>query len=108
MRYITWNKPRTPTEQELKSILINEGMKPYITTLEKNQTTGVQQHKTEETRMVIMGKIEFVAEGRVYTLKPGDRIDIASNTAYIARNVESEQEAMICATKGKTVYLEIY
>lgn len=108
IRYLQWNKPRTPTEKELRELLEKEGLKPYTTVMEKNENAGVHQHKHAETRVMVTGQVEFCAEGRAYKLKPGDRIDLPANTSHTAKNLENGQSVMLCATKGKTVAIEIY
>jgi quercetin dioxygenase-like cupin family protein len=108
VRVLTWNKPRQPTEEELKAIMVKEGMKPYLEVMEKNEFVDVHAHKHDECRMLVTGKVEFCAEGRSFVLKPGDRIDLKAGTAHTAKNLERGQSVMLCATKGKTVNIEIY
>jgi quercetin dioxygenase-like cupin family protein len=108
VRYSPWNKPRKPTENELKALMVKEGMKPFHTVMERNEFQGVHSHKHDETRMLVSGSVEFCAEGRSFTMKPGDRLDIKANTAHTAKNLEKGQSVVLCATKGKTAVIEIY
>ena len=108
VRVLTWNKPRVPTEDELRAQMIKEGMKPTVEVMDKNEFMDVHEHKHDECRIMVKGKVEFCAEGRSYTLKPGDRIDLKKNTPHTAKNLERGQSVMLCATKGKTTYIEIY
>ncbi len=108
VRVLTWNKPRTPTEEELRALMVKEGLKPAIEVMDKNEFVDVHSHKHDEARILVKGSVEFCAEGRSHTLKPGDRIDIAKNVAHTAKNLERGQSVMLCATKGKTVAIEIY
>ncbi|MEM3154416.1 MAG: cupin domain-containing protein [Candidatus Woesearchaeota archaeon] len=108
VRVLTWNKPRQPTEEELRAMFAKEGMKPYISVMEKNEFTDVHEHSHDETRILVKGRVEFSAEGRSYVLKPGDRIDLKAKTPHTAKNLERGQSVMLCATKGKTVAIEIY
>ncbi len=108
VRYLAWNKPRLPTEAELKQQLAKEGLKPYIEVMERDEASEVHKHRYNETRVLVSGKIEFSAEGRTYSLKPGDRVDLSSNTAHLLKNLERGQSVMLCAEKGKVVYVEIY
>lgn len=107
-RYLTWNKPRLPTEDELKKQLLKEGLKPYLEVLDRDEKTEVHSHKFAEVRVVVSGKVEFCAEGRCIFLKPGDRVDLPSNTAYLLRNHECGQSVMLCAEKGQVVFIERY
>jgi len=108
IRVITWNKPRQPTEKELREMLEREGMKPFTTVMEKNEFTSAQENKYDETRVILSGKIDFCAEGRSHILKPGDRIDMAPSTVYTIRNLEKGQSVMLCAIVGGRVYIEKY
>ncbi len=108
LRVITWNKPRTPTEKELRTLMEKEGMKPYVAVMEKNEFTNVHLHDYDETRILVSGKVEFCAEGRMHTLKPGDRIDLPKNTAHTAKNLERGQSVMLCASVVERVYIEKY
>ncbi len=108
VRYLPWNKPRVPTEDELRALMVKEGMKPHLEVMEKNEFMNVHQHKYDETRILVTGKVEFCAEGRSFVLKPGDRIDMEKETPHTARNLEKGQSVMLCSTKGKTVAIEIY
>ncbi len=107
-RYLTWNKPRLPTEEELKNQLLKENLKPYFELLERDEASEVHKHKVDEVRVVVSGKVEFCAEGRCIFLKPGDRVDLPKNTPHLLRNYEKGQSVMLCAEKGHSVYVEIY
>ncbi len=108
VRVLTWNKPRVPTEEELRAQMIKEGMKPTIEVMDKNEFMNVHAHTSDETRILVKGSVEFCAEGRSYVLKPGDRIDLNAETNHTAKNLERGQSVMLCATKGETVAIEIY
>lgn len=108
VRVLVWNKPRVPTEEELRAQMIKEGMKPTLEVMDRNEFVNVHSHKSDETRILVKGSVEFSAEGRSYVLKPGDRIDLAANTAHTAKNLERGQSVMLCSTKGKMVAIEIY
>ncbi len=108
VRVLTWNKPRQPTEKELREWMEKEGMKPYVDVMERNEFVDVHAHKHDEARIMVSGQVEFCAEGRVYVLKPGDRIDIKAGTDHTAKNLERGQSIMLCATKGEKVFLERY
>ena len=108
VRVLTWNRPRKPTEDELRSSMIKEGMKPAVEVMNKNEFSDVRENKHDETRILVTGSVEFCAEGRSYVLKPGDRIDIAKGIAHTAKNLERGQSVMLCSQKGKTVAIEIY
>ncbi len=108
VRVLTWNKPRVPTEEELRAQMIKEGMKPTIEVMDKNEFMGVHAHTSDETRILVKGSVEFCAEGRSHVLKPGDRIDLKANTVHTAKNLERGQSVLLCSTTGKTVAIEIY
>ncbi len=99
VRILTWNKPRSPTEKELREIMEKEGMKPYLAVMEKNEFTDAHQHNHDETRILVSGNVEFCAEGRSFVLKPGDRIDLKAETAHTAKNLEKGQSVMLCASR---------
>lgn len=85
-----------------------EGLNPYLAVMEKNEFTGVHEHKYDETRILVSGSVELCAEGRRFILKQGDRIDINKNTPHTAKNLEKGQSVMLCAKKGERVTLEVY
>jgi len=107
-RYLTWNKPRLPTEEELKKQLLKEGIKPYLEVMERDEVSEIHQHNFDEVRVLVSGKVEFCAEGRCIFLKPGDRVDLPRNAAHLLRNHERGQSVMLCAEKGQRVFVEIY
>ena len=76
VRVLTWNKTRVPKEEELRAMMEKEGMKPYISVMEKNEFVDAHEHNYDETRILVSGKVEFCAEGRSHVLKPGARIDL--------------------------------
>jgi len=108
IKVLTWNKPRTPTEKELKETLEKEGMKPYHDIMERDEFVDAHQHNYDEVRILVSGKIEFCAEGRCHVLKPGDRIELIKGTTHTAKNLERGQSVMLCATIGERVYVERY
>lgn len=108
VRLLTWNKPRTPTEKELRELMAKEGMKPVVVVMEKNESSGVVQPKNDETRILVTGKVEITAEARVYALKPGDRIDLPKGIPHTIKNLERGQSVMLCSSTGRTVAIEIY
>lgn len=108
VRVLTWNKPRTPTEKELREELIKQGHKPFLSVMERNENSGVQENPHSEIKVLVEGKVEFCAGGRAYTLKPGDRIELPSNTSHVAKNLHTGQSVLLCAKKGKQVQIEIY
>lgn len=109
VRLITWNKPREPTEKELREAMAKDGMKPYISVMEKGEFVGPHAHSYNESRIMLSGIVEFCAEGRTFVLKPGDRIDLQKGTTHTAKNLYRGQSAMLCATNNaQKVYLEFY
>lgn len=107
-RFITWNKPRAPTEQELREIFTKEALKPLLVVMNKNETSGVTEQPHDETRIILQGKLQFVANGRAYDLKPGDRLDIPKKTICMTKNLENGQTVVLSAKRGETVYVERY
>ena len=88
VRVLTWNKPRTPTDKELREIMVKAGMKPHVEVMAKNEFMDVHEHKHDDCRILVTGKVEFSAEGRSHVLKPGDRIDLNAGIAHTAKNLE--------------------
>jgi len=101
MRKITWHKPRNPAEDELRSILQKEGLTPYTYVLERDENTGVVRFDHDETRILLEGAVEFHVEGRLHTLKPGDRIDMPKQTPHAIKNIHPGQSIMVCGSKEK-------
>lgn len=74
-------------------------MEPYTYVMERDENTGVHAHDHDETRIILEGSAEFSIEGRLHTLKPGDRIDIKKGTPHTAKNLERGQTVMLCGTR---------
>jgi len=101
VRVLKWNRPAPATEQYLRGQLEVEGLKPYVSVMERDEYLDTHQHQYDETRIVLEGKIEFNAEGRTHQLENGDRIDIRKGTPHTAKNLVDGQSVMLCGSGGK-------
>ncbi len=107
-RYLQWFKPRPPSEEELRVLMQKEGLKPFVEVMERDERSDVHSHRYDEVRFLLSGSVEFSAEGRCVVLNPGDRVDIAKNISHMIKNLERGQSVMLCAEKGRSVYVEVY
>lgn len=108
IRLITWNKPRQPTEQELRQLLEKENLKPSVYSMQRNEDSGVIEQPYDETRIILTGKMELIADGRSHKLKAGDRVDLDKGTVILMRNQERGNTTMLCAKHGERVFVERY
>ena len=99
IKLTTWNRPRMPTERELKDQLIKECLKPVTYVMEPNEKQDTHEHLYKEIALVLKGSVEYCAEGRCLALKPGDRVEISKKTPHTAKSLVREQTVLLTAQR---------
>ncbi len=102
MRLTRWNKETPPSLDALRSALTGEG----LTVTEWADPAGtvypVHTHEYAETRVVVRGylRVGLPDTDEEYTLGPGDRLDIPSNTPHWSDVSGEGPVAFLSAAKG--------
>jgi len=77
-----WQAPIIPSIEQIKMILVNEGLEPVEEILPQNGKIKEHRHPFDEIRMVVDGELLVNVSGNQLLLRPGDRIEIPSNTKH--------------------------
>ncbi len=70
---------------EARRILEEEGFSTYLWSDSPGTYYPTHTHPDYEVRWVIEGEVVIGAEGKEYTLKPGDRIELEPETPHWAK-----------------------
>ena len=77
-----WQAPTIPSPEQMKMLFFAEGLKFNEEVYPPNAQLEVHKHPFDEVRMVISGSMIFNLSGNKVLLRPGDRIEIPSNTKH--------------------------
>jgi quercetin dioxygenase-like cupin family protein len=77
-----WTSQTPPVPQQLKMLLLNEGLTPELESLPAHSTLKEHRHPFDEVRIVLEGNLILDVNGNQLLLRPGDRIDIPANTRH--------------------------
>lgn len=82
MIVVRWQAPSIPSIEQVKMILVAEGMEPLEEIYPSLSKVEEHRHPFDEIRMVVSGEIFYNVSGNRLLLRPGDRITIPSNTRH--------------------------
>ena len=82
MIFKRWQAPQIPTKDQILMIFQSEGLLPQEETLAANFSSETHRHCFDEVRMIVSGQLEMDIAGNKLLLRPGDRIEIPSNTTH--------------------------
>ena len=90
-----WAHQHTPTEEELRQILVKEGADPFIWSNEPGDVYAAHEHTYQKTIYIVSGSITFgfPIDGQPITLKVGDRLDLP---ARIQHNAVVGSDGVVC------------
>lgn len=77
-----WTGHSLPSPQQLKMLLVNEGLQPELETLAAHSSIKEHRHPFDEIRIVLEGNLIIDVNGNQLLLRPGDRIDVPANTRH--------------------------
>lgn len=77
-----WTGQSLPSPQQLKMLLVNEGLNPELETLPAHSNIKDHRHPFDEIRIVLEGNLIIDVNGNQLLLRPGDRIDVPANTRH--------------------------
>jgi quercetin dioxygenase-like cupin family protein len=81
-----WPHQHEPTEEDLRNLMVNEGLEPYEWSNAAGDVYEVHTHKYHKVIYVVRGSITFgfPIEGEPSTLGAGDRLDLPPGVAHNA------------------------
>jgi quercetin dioxygenase-like cupin family protein len=90
-----WPRSHPPSEEELMSILVNEGLRPYRWSNKPGDVYNIHTHEYHKVIFVVSGSITFgfQVEGEPSILRAGDRLDLPVGTAH---NAVVGPEGVVC------------
>lgn len=87
LKVVRWERATQPTENELRELYQNEGLKPYSWSNAPGDTYPAHQHSYHKVIYVLRGSITWILpdEGRVIETGAGDRLDLPSTVKHAAQ-----------------------
>ncbi len=77
-----WQATILPTLEQAMQLLQNEGLNATLETVSPEQKTGEHRHPFDEVRLIVEGEMLYNVAGNQLLLRPGDRIEIPTNTRH--------------------------
>lgn len=94
-----WQAPLTPTKEQLKILLEQEGLEPFEEVYPSGKKISEHRHPFSEVRIVFSGELLFNIAGNQFILRPGDRLEIPANTKHWHQVQGSTECLCICAQR---------
>lgn len=90
-----WPRSHRPSEEELRSILVEEGLEPHRWSNQPGDVYNVHTHDYHKVIFVVSGSITFgfQVEGEPSVLCAGDRLDLPAGMAH---NAVVGAEGVVC------------
>lgn len=85
-----WQAPVPPSPEQIRIILVNEGLEPQTEIIHKEQKQIEKKHPFSEIRIVAKGELLLTVGGTQLLLRSGDRVDIPANTKHFYSTQNSE------------------
>ncbi|MBK9293205.1 MAG: cupin domain-containing protein [Oligoflexia bacterium] len=85
MRIIRWRADRKPTQDEVLSMMQDEGLECTLETVDPNTEIKEHKHPFDEVRIVVKGAMRYNVAGNEFILREGDRLELPSNTRHWTR-----------------------
>ena len=96
---VPWSKKTKPTLDELKGILKAEGLECELYSDPPGMKYGRHKHDFDDFVMIVSGKMKLGTDAGVWTLNPGDRIDLPAHTFHWAEILGKEEVRYLSAAK---------
>lgn len=77
-----WQASIMPSPEQVKMILLAEGLHPQEEIYEPKSEIKNHRHQFDEVRIIVSGELFTNISGNKLILRPGDRIEIPSNTRH--------------------------
>lgn len=99
MIFSRWQAPVLPTKEQIKMIFEAEGLVANEEVYPAKAKVKEHRHAFDEIRMVVQGEMIMKVSGNQVLLRPGDRIEIPSNTKHETEARGDEDCVCICAQR---------
>ncbi len=94
-----WQAPQVPSLEQMKMMFQVEGHDFKMETYPVGSEIKDHRHPFDEIRMVASGVLHVNVSGTQCLLRPGDRIEIPSNTRHSTKAEGDEPCVSICANR---------
>jgi len=81
---IAWSGGEPPDEATVRERLVADGFTPFRWSDAPGATYEPHAHPHDESLWVLDGAIDFLIEGEVHRLGPGDRLQLPAHTVHAA------------------------
>jgi quercetin dioxygenase-like cupin family protein len=98
MLFSRWQAPVVPTKEQIYMIFQAEDLNPEDEFLPSGADIENHRHPYDEVRMVVSGEILFNIAGNQMLIRPGDRLEIPSNTRHSLK-VEADDGCLCVVAK---------
>lgn len=88
-----WQAPIVPTAEQVKMMFQMEGLEAQEEVFAPQGVVKEHKHPFDEIRMVVRGELRINVAGNHLLLRPGDRIEISSNTRH-EKSVNGNEECV--------------
>jgi len=99
MDVIRWSRPKKPALDELQNLLRAEGLESELYTDRPGVKYGRHKHDFDDFVVIVSGSMKIATDEHVWTLKPGDRLDIPAHTHHRAEVLGKEDVRYLSAAK---------
>ena len=82
MLVFRWQASIPPSKEQIKMILVAEGLEPLEESISKGEKHAEKKHPFGEVRYVAEGELLLNVAGTQLLLRAGDRIEIPANTKH--------------------------
>ncbi|MBP1691825.1 MAG: Cupin domain protein [Bacteroidetes bacterium] len=96
---VRWNKPKKPALADLQKILEAEGLEYELYSDTPGTKYGRHKHPFDDFIVIVSGKMKIITDAQEWLMKPGDRLNLPSNTSHSAEVVGREEVQYLSAAK---------
>jgi quercetin dioxygenase-like cupin family protein len=96
---IRWIGAKRPSLEELQAMLRNEGLESEVYSDPPGMKYGRHKHPFDDFVVIVSGRMRIATDTHEWILKPGDRLDLPSNTSHSAEMLGKEEVRWLSAAK---------
>jgi quercetin dioxygenase-like cupin family protein len=96
---VRWNKTKKPTLEELQKKLESEGLEAELYSDRPGTKYGRHKHPFDDFIVIVTGKMKIMSDEGEWLLKPGDRMNLPTNTVHSAEILGKEEVRYLSAAK---------
>ena len=94
-----WRAQMMPNPDQIKLIFLQEDLRPKLEVYDSGVEILEHRHPFDEIRMVASGELFINVSGNQLLLRPGDRIEIPSNTRHSTVNKKDSKCVCVVANQ---------